>query len=657
MKSNRRAAAVSAAGLLFIAGCAGGGHSVGSAPPGGGGLGPSSLTNGAKVTLNITLAQKQALSGRRVSNKVRPAASSKRVPSFVSPSTTNVALSAVYNGSSVFSTTINLSQCTGAYGFYQCATNLPVGTYTLYTNLYDTNNNWLGTNLYQNPTAQTIYANGSAPYGNYLYVDVAGIAKFAFIPTITNCFDDQGSSAYAEVYLFDADVNQIVGPLANPLTGYVTAINGSGQGAIDLYAASIYGVASADHMTIYDTSLYVPFVYVSGLEGSVELYGWTNNMPALFGEGSNGLSGFQSGSATSPASTQITNGTYNVLAMITGSPQVALYAVEESVPAIIQCAPAYSYPALSYPTYFGSIIDSSLSNTELVAVDGQNVDLIGYATYGTFYVAGGAPQVAATVTSTYTLGSNESVVNLFTSPDVSGRFFVITNNSSNSGNGQADQFLATNGVTTYSGSYSFQFPATTSLRIAGTGANNIYALYYTNPSGSNLLYGVDRTNGNQYPTITAFTSGTIYELSPAGPGVDNIFFRGYDASVPGYELCVFDAQSGFSSNHCVNAGGLNTNAAALRYESFTTQIMSVEGLSIYGDPANVTPSSFTSATLYTGFPNLQQRFIPGEATPGFIGVYSTATSPYTTTFLQWTGSSWTSYGSIQWPNAWVVPIK
>ncbi len=340
--------------------------------------------------------------------------------------------------------------------------------------------------------------------------------------------------------------------------------------------------------------------------------------------------------------------------MTPGSPIVNVYAIEENVPAIEGCNSVTLY-GTSSPSLMGAVIDSS-AGKELIVVDGQNIDIVGGNSGPVFYISGGVPQIFLP-TTTYTLGSNETPVNLFTSPDVQGRFFVITNNSNNSGNGQADQFNATNGSTVYSGTYQFQFPATNTLRIAGTGANNIYALYYTNPNGSNLLYGVDRTNGNQYTTITAFTSGTIYELSPAGPTVDNIFFRGDDTSGPGYELCVFDAQSGFGSNHCVPAGGLNSNPAAVRYETFTGQIMSVEGVSIYGDSANVTPSSFTSATLYSGFPNQQQRFIPGEATPGFIGVYSITASPYTTTFLQWVGSSWVSYGSIQWPNAWVVPIQ
>ncbi len=234
------------------------------------------------MTLSITLAQKQTLNGRRISNKVRPAVSGKRVPSFVSPSTTSVALSAVYNGSSVFSTTLYLSQCTNLYVIYECATNLPVGTYTIYSNLYDSSNHWLGTNLYANPSPQTIYANGAAPsvYSNYLYVDDAGVAQYVFVGAPDNCVTVNSGTTAAPIYVFDADGNEIIGPLANPLSGYVTAVNGGGQGTFDLYTVSAYGTFSADNQVISDTSVYQPFVNVGGTEGSVFLYGFTYNMPA-----------------------------------------------------------------------------------------------------------------------------------------------------------------------------------------------------------------------------------------------------------------------------------------------------------------------------------------------------------------------------------------
>jgi hypothetical protein len=639
--------------MMFIAGCSGGGHSVGSAPPSGGGSGPSSLTNGAKVTVSIAVAQKTPMNGRRINNKVRPQAASKRAPAFISPSTSSIAISAVYNGAGVFTTTINLSQCTDLYSIYQCSTSLPVGTYTLYTNLYDgpsANGNWLGTNLYLSPAPQTIYANGAAPYGNYLYADVAGIAQYVFIAVPNNCTTTTGSSAYAPIYAFDADANEIVGPLANPLTGYVSAGNGVGLGAVDLYESSTYGVSSADHNTIYDTSLYQLFVYEGGPEGSGVLYGATYNLPAYFGSGSNGAAGFQLGSIASPAFSQLTVGTYIAVAMTPGNPVLNAYDVQESVPAIASCNSFSVYPSLSSPALLGTTGDSSGSNRNIIIIDGNNIDMMGSGN-PVFYVAGGVPQAAFTITSTYTLGSNETPINLFTSPDAVGRFFVITNNSNNSGNGQADQFLATSANTVYQGSYQFSFAATTSTRIAGEGGPGQYALYYSSGS-NNLLYGVDRTNGNAYPTITAFTSGTVYTLQPSGAGWNYIFFRGFDASAPQYSLCEFDPTVGIGSKDCLYISSSNSNPVSIRYDNLSGDVLVVNGTAMKEYYAHVPPVSLAQTGTYT-FPAAQARFVPGEAAPGFVGVYD-GTS--TTTFMQWNGSSWISEGSVQWPNAWLAPL-
>jgi hypothetical protein len=636
---------------MLIAGCSGGGHSMAPAPSGGGGVGPTTLVNGAKVTLSITLAQKVSLNKRRVSSKVRPTAVGKRAPSFVSPSTASVALSAVYNGASVFSTTINLAQCTNLYVVYECATSLPVGTYTIYSNLYDSSNNWLGTNLYASPAAQTIYANGAAPYGNYISVDDAGIAQYVFVEAPNNCTTTTGSSAYAPIYAFDADANEIVGPLANPITGYVSAGNGAGLGAVDLYETSTYGVFSADHNTVYDTSVYQLFVYEGGPEGSGELYGATNNIPAFFGAGSNGAAGFQLGSSASPAFVQLTVGTYIAVALTPGNPVLNAYDIQESVPAIATCNSFSVYPSLSSPTFLSTTGDSSGSNRNIVIVDGNNIDMLGSGN-PEFYFTGNTPQVAFPITSTYTLGSNETPINLFTSPDVVGRFFVITNNS-NTSVGQADQFLATNGSTVYSGSYSFSFAATTSLRIAGESGTGLYGLYYTNPNGSNFLYGVDRLTGSQYTPLSMWASGQIYTISPAGAGFNYIFFRGYNASATQYQLCTFDTTVGASSEDCLYITSPNSSAVSIRYDRLSGDMLAVNGTVLKAGYADVPPASFAMGNAYT-FPTSQARFVPGEATPGFIGVYD-GTS--TTTFLQWNGSSWMGgYGSVAWGNAWIAPL-
>jgi hypothetical protein len=85
-------------------------------------------------------------------------------------------------------------------------------------------------------------------------------------------------------------------------------------------------------------------------------------------------------------------------------------------------------------------------------------------------------------------------------------------------------------------------------------------------------------------------------------------------------------------------------------------MLAVAGTNIIDGVANTPPGSFGIAIAYSGFPVSQSRFVPGEATPGFIGVYQTTSTPYTTTFLQYSGGTWSSVGNVQWPTAWIVPI-
>jgi hypothetical protein len=211
----------------------------------------------------------------------------------------------------------------------------------------------------------------------------------------------------------------------------------------------------------------------------------------------------------------------------------------------------------------------------------------------------------------------------------------------------------TNGSAANEGSYSFQFPADTYTRIAGEGGTNQYALYYTQSNTSGSLYGVDRTNNAQYPAISVFSSGEIYTVQPSGSGFNYIFIRGFDGATTHYELCSFDPTVGIGSLSCSNLSNGNSSSVSLRYETASAQILAVAGTVIKGGNADVPPASFSLTTLYSGFPASEARFIPGESSPGLVGVYDGSS---TTTFLQWNGSTWTSYGSMSWPNAWIVPL-
>src|SRR5581483_2441618 len=164
-------------------------------------------------------------SWRRGPANTRPSAA-KRVPSYISPSTFYVSLNALSGGTSIYSTYFPVTQCTSAYGAYQCATNLPSGTITLYTNLYDSSGYLLSTNQYSNPAPITIYPNGS-PYDNFVYVQTAGVVANLQQESPSLCFS-AGYQQSIPILFLDADGNTIVGPLANPVTPSVAAVNGAG---------------------------------------------------------------------------------------------------------------------------------------------------------------------------------------------------------------------------------------------------------------------------------------------------------------------------------------------------------------------------------------------------------------------------------------------
>jgi len=517
--------------------------------------------------------------------------------------------------------------------------------------MYDSNNNLLSTNLYGSPPSVTIYPNGSA-YSNYLSVSTQGVAKFVFVDAPVNCVstNEAAGGAYASIFLLDADLGDIIGPLANPLNGYMVAVNGAGLGSADLYVASTYGVYSADHSTIYDTSIYTPFVALNPVEGSVELYGQTYNMPALFGAGSEGGAGFQA----SPAYTNITVGTYVAVALNAGS--LTAFAIEETIPGIQACNSFTTYPAMSNPTVIGSMADAGTGLPVLDVMDGQNVDILSSGSF--IDESSGYPQ-AYFILSTYAVPGSETPVNLFESNDVRGRLFLIgnsTNNPNGSGLGEIDQFNLDSGAFSLQGTYFMQdFAATQAVRIAGESGSGQYGLYYSEP-GTAFIYGVDRSGGSnvQYPVITAWSSGQIYAMQPSGLGYNYIFFRGYNGSSDTYQLCSVDPTVGFSPI-CMFPNG-DTSYASIRYDPGSGELLAVYNTRMYSFNAHVAPSSFVSsmAPAYSGFTANQSSFIPSVATPGFVGVYSSAN--LYTTFLQYSSGVWSFAGLLYWPNSSIATL-
>lgn len=656
MANRARAAALSAAGLMLIAGCSGG-HSAGSLPAAGPNLGQTSqLTNGAAVTLSITVPPKSTQSNRRAAASQQY---SKRKPSYVSPSTYYVALNVFYGGASIYSTYFPLSQCTSSYGIYTCDTNLPYGTVTVYTNLYDQSGYLLSTNFYANPAATTIYPNGSSQPNN-IYVTTQGVLSNIQEETAVDCFA-AGYQQSIPLLFLDADGNQIVGPLANPITANVVAYNGAGKGAIDIYASYGGSSFSADGITLYDTALYSPYIYVSGLEGAVTVGGTVQNIP-VYSNNTLTYTPSQQGYAAT--------GTY-VAWGIQNGPLYGLYpiAVEQSLNQAVVCQSANG--TQNSWTYIGSILDPVTSNPYLVVSDFSNdvyiFDALVTANYThaySFFQSGSSygrpgPQYGLLQTGVFT--STGPFVDFLTSANVTGRIDVL---SEPGPDGQINLVNTSSGAITTNYAFSAQIPLTGSTRLSGSTAVNV--LYYSYP-GTTLIYGVNTSTDVNLATFDMATqpgstiSGQVYAMSPSGNGSNTVLVRGADTG-GSYHICAFDASNFGLGMYCANTGSMNSNPSSMTYDSLTGSLMWATGsTSAYAFSVhNVAPSTFvtnfsTAPAIYTTLAHSANRLLGMEGTPGVAGLYgSTGTGPCAgtseITWLRWNGDTWQYLSTLCWPN-------
>lgn len=663
-----RVAALSSAGLMLIAGCSGGGHGGGSSLPGTP-LATSTaiaLANAAKVTLSITIPPRQTQSFRRGQKFVPTAATRK--PSYVSPSTYYVSLNAVSSGgTSMYSTYFTVAQCAPYGSAYECTTNLPSGTFTLYTNLYDQQGYMLSTNMYSNPAPVTVYPNGS-PYSNNLYVQTAGIISNLQTSTPTSCFA-AGHQQSIPLYMLDADGNTIVGPLANPITPTFTAVNGAGLAAINIYAIYNGSPVTVNNVTVSDTSLYSsPYFFVSGSEGAINIAATFQNFPVY----NNGVTTYTPSAGVSATGTYIAWGIEN-------APIYGLYniAVQQTLNQAVICTNGVNGTFNSW-TYVGSIKDSSSGNPYLVVSDfNNNVDIFdayvvadytraydyfqnGFNTYGQLGPHSDLYQTFDYVTS-------QPFVDFFTSANVTGRINVL---SSNGSTGQIALIDTSNGAQSIlHGPFNTTFALTGSNRVSGTQLYN--ALYYDVPT-TPWLYGVYTANGTAFTPIdfSASTSitGQIYSIAPSGGSHTYQFVRG--ANYAGaYYICAFDADpSNFGLGiYCHSTGSHNSNVASMQFDPGTGNLMWATGsTSTYAFSAYTMPSTFVSTTFPSGgsiytLSHNAARILPGlEAVPGVVGFYGgpQASGPCTgsgeITWIQWTGSSWAYLAHMCWPNHYIT---
>jgi hypothetical protein len=667
-----RIAALSSAGLMLIAGCSGGGHAGGSSlPQPFGSSNAIALANAARVTLSINVPPRQTQSFRR-GQKFVPA-SVARKPSYVSPSTFFVALNVYAGGNSIYSTYFPLTQCASAYGAYQCATNLPYGSVTVYTNLYDQYGYLLSTNLYSHPAATTIYPNGSA-YSNDIYVTTAGVLYSLQTLSPTDCFTT-GSQQSIPLYVLDADGNTIVGPLANPITPTFTAVNGGGLGAINIYAMYNGSPIAINNQTIYDTSLYSsPYFFVSGSEGAITIGATIQNIPVY----SNDVFTY------TPTAGYAATGTYMAWGL-QNAPIYGLYAIaiEQSLNQTVICGNGGVNGAFQSWTYVGSIQDPGNGNPYLVLSDNNN-NVVIYDAYvtsdytraydyfqSTFNMYGGQLGPHANLHQTANFVTNGPFVDFFTSANVTGRLDVVSQPVTN---GVIQIIDTTNGSITSSSPYN----ATPGITFSGStrlsGSPTAHALYYTVP-GNPWLYGIDTTTSPGTALTAIDFSATapnkitkeVYATAPSGTGTPaTIVVRGND-TLGNYWVCAFDATNFIGGITCHSTGSTNSNPASMQYDPGTGDLMWASGgTSAFAFPIHgVAPSTFINTT-FPGTPSIYtlahsaNRLLPGlEGVPGVAGFYGYQSSGPCSgqgeiTWLRWNGSSWVYLANMCWPNHYIT---
>ncbi|MBV8424438.1 MAG: hypothetical protein JO349_04555 [Candidatus Eremiobacteraeota bacterium] len=656
--------------MMLIAGCAGG-RSIGSAPPSVNLGQPSSLTNGAAVALSITVPPRGSQANKRSTASQQ---GTRRTPSWVSPSTYYVALDEYFQGKSVYFNYFPLSQCTPSGSTYTCATNLPYGTVTLYTNLYDATGYLLSTNMYSNPAPITIYANGSA-YSNNISVTTAAVVSNLQLQSPTDCFS-AGFQQSIPLYFVDADGNIIVGPLANPLTSNFSAYNGAGFGAIALYATyNGSPLFLGPGATMYDTSVYSsPYLFVSGSEGAITIAGTFANIPVY----NNNVLTY------TPSAGYAATGVY-VAWGLQSAPIYGLYtiAIEQSLNTAVVCGSANG--TFQPFIYVGAFLDPASGHPYLAANDNNSVyffDALVSTNYTHAYdyfegqnpYGSAGPKSNLLQTAVFSPGVG-SMIDFLTSVNTTGRVDVL----SNVGGGQIDILDTSNGTVSVDNTLAqpiVQVPMTSSTRLAGSTVNG--TLYWDNIGTTQALAASISPSDSFLGTVdvSAFgaINGQIYAMSPTGAGSNLVVVRGSDNTgpPPGFHVCAWDVVAGPAGMMCHNTGSGDINPFSIVFDPKSGDLMwAGGGNQAFAIPAHaVTPATFVAnvtaafaAPAYT-FSNMTAFRIASAVAgdPGIIGFYGgpQAAGPCAGTgeftFLQWNGASFQYLSTLCWPNHYVTVI-
>lgn len=481
----------------------------------------------------------------------------------------------------------------------------------------------------------------------------------------------------------DADGTPIFGPLANPITPKFTAYNGAGLGAIAPYAvylAGSYGTYPVNNATLYDTSIYFPYLWISGQEGAVNIAAAVANIPVY----NNGAYTF-----TPSNGTPFATGTY--IAWGISSPGAyGLYpiAVQTSTNTAIACDAANG--TFQQWTYVGAIVDPVTGSPYLVASDsGSNLGVYDAAVTagvtGHSYIFLEQPgnsygdEPGLKFAMAYPLVFTNSVfggnlIDFFTSSVRPGRIDVLSTSTTPGHMDLIDVMHGAYGPSSDFGTYSFTTAVALygNTRIAGSAVSGY--LYYDQP-GSAYLFAEYVQPGSSVPAgsinfaSTSPLTGQIYAIAPSGPAGTYIFERGVASTGQCY-VCSFDsnpANFGFGS-YCHTTGSYNANAASLSFDPGSGALMFSGGYtgstsSVYALAANQAPPTFSanpfgSAPFYT-LQSATYRFTPTVATPGIVGLWGTQTTGSCAgsgevTWLSYSGGAFHYIASLCWPNHYIA---
>ncbi|HTX03232.1 MAG TPA: hypothetical protein VMD07_06090, partial [Candidatus Acidoferrales bacterium] len=319
MDARKATAAVSAAGIILIAGCGGGGKMGGVSLPNGGSQGGlhqnKQPANSSRVGMTFAIPRRSMswASGVQTSytqrrskaftpTKQRRSMLSSRKPEFISEGLVGGSISIfIYQGANLALTQGPFTAGTtyGAYDFY-CAYNpvaeealctnytpvfAPYGSDSFYVAMYDSANHLLsitpgmpGTNFVQ--ATQPTYTITSSGYASPISIQTYAVAAYLALDAPTSCLDPSYEPNAAAGFLMDAAGYQISGPLANPMT--VNASN------FALY--NLYGTQVSTPYTIYNAyGAFSGFEFVApstGVSGSVSVSSVGSSVGINFGSAS-----------------------------------------------------------------------------------------------------------------------------------------------------------------------------------------------------------------------------------------------------------------------------------------------------------------------------------------------------------------------------------